>query len=65
MGSYVSLELVFVYKGMGLKLAHFSNFAQGAAKVAGAVSTAYNVGKRIYCFAQSAAPVVATAAALL
>ena len=33
---------------MGLKLAHFSNFAHGAAKVAGAVSMAYNVGKKIY-----------------
>ena len=50
---------------MGLKLAHFSNFAQGAAKVAGAVSTTYNVGKKIYGFAQAAAPVVSTAAALL
>ena len=49
---------------MGLKLAHFSNFAQGAAKVAGAVRPAYNVGKKIYGFAQAAAPVVATAAAL-
>ena len=50
---------------MGLKLAHFSNFAHGAAKVAGAVSTAYNVAKKIYGFAQAAAPVVATVAALL
>ena len=50
---------------MGLKLAHFSNFAQGAAKVPGAVRTAYNVGKKIYGFAQAAAPVVAAAAALL
>ena len=50
---------------MGLKLALVSNFAQGAAKVEGAVSTAYNVGKEIYGFAQAAAPVFATAAALL
>ena len=50
---------------MGRKLAHFSNFAHGAAKEAGAVSTAYNDGKKIYGFAQAAAPVVATVAALL
>ena len=50
---------------MGLELAHFSNFAQGAATVAGAVSTAYDVGKKICGFAQAAAPVVAAAAALL